>query len=160
MADPTKTRRLEARIHETIALVLGKEVKDPRVRDVTVTGVRLTGDWRDATVFYTVLGGEAEADAAAAGLAGASGTMRSTVGRVLGIRHTPSLTFVSDPLPDAVDRIDSLLAEVAVADAELARQSEGAQYAGDPDPYRRPSEDTGDSGDSAPGDSGRASGGR
>lgn len=141
MADPTKTRRLEARIHQTIALVLGKEVKDPRVRDVTVTGVRLTGDWRDATVFYTVLGDEAEVAAAATALAGATGTLRTSVGRVLGIRHTPSLDFVADPLPDEVDRIDTLLAEVALADAELAEQAQRARYAGDPDPYRRPAED-------------------
>lgn len=138
MADPTKTRRLEARIHQTVALVLGKEVKDPRVRDVTVTGVRLTGDWRDATVFYTLMGSQTDADSAAAGLAGATGTLRTAVGRALGIRHTPSLTFVADPLPDRVDRIDALLAEVAAADAAVAEQARGAQYAGDPDPYRHP----------------------
>ncbi|HEX3961003.1 MAG TPA: ribosome-binding factor A, partial [Trebonia sp.] len=62
----------------------------------------------------------------------------------LGLRHTPSLEFVADALPDNARRIDDLVAAAKSADEELARAREGAQWAGDPDPYRKPEDDLDD----------------
>ena len=58
---------------------------------ITITDARITADLREATVFYTVLGdAAAQADTAAA-LESAKGLLRSTVGKALGLRHSPTL---------------------------------------------------------------------
>jgi ribosome-binding factor A len=108
---------------------------------VTVTDARVTNDLREATVFYTVYGDEVAAADSAAALASATGVLRSTVGRQTGIKFVPSLTFVADMVPDTARELDAALERVRHADAELARARQGAQYAGDPDPYRHPAED-------------------
>ncbi|MEZ5159023.1 MAG: ribosome-binding factor A, partial [Candidatus Nanopelagicales bacterium] len=51
-----RARRLAERIQVIVAEMLERRIKDPRLGFVTVTGVRVTGDLREATVFYTVLG--------------------------------------------------------------------------------------------------------
>ena len=123
-----------------MAAQLGRDAKDPRLASVTITGTRVTPDWREAIVFYTVLGDDADRAAAEAALASATGVLRSSVGRALGIRHTPSLTFEPDPVPDQIQLIDGLMAQAREADAEVARAAQGASYAGDPDPYRHDDE--------------------
>ena len=80
------------------------------------------------------------ADTAAA-LHSATGIIRSEVGRQLGLRHTPSIEFVADVLPESAHRIEELVSQALHADTELAQAREGASYAGDPDPYRKPAED-------------------
>jgi ribosome-binding factor A len=120
--------------------MLERRIKDPRLGFVTVTEARLTSDLREATVFYTVYGSPEERAESAAALRSATGVIRSEIGRLIGLRHTPSLEFVPDVLPDNARRIDDLVAAARQADAELARAREGAQWAGDPDPYRKPAE--------------------
>ena len=106
-----------------------------------MTEVRLTGDWREAKVFYTVFGTPEEREDSAKALKSATGIIRSEVGRLIGLRHTPSLEFIEDALPENAQRIDDLVAAARQKDEELARASEGAQWAGDPDPYKKPAED-------------------
>lgn len=139
--DAARARRLSERISKLVAEMLERRVKDPRLGFVTVTETKLTADLRDATVFYTVFGTPEEREDTAAALRSATGIIRTEVGRQLGLRHTPSLTFVADALPDSAQRIEDLVAAARSADAELARAREGAQWAGDPDPYRKPAED-------------------
>ncbi|MBO0774913.1 MAG: 30S ribosome-binding factor RbfA [Actinobacteria bacterium] len=119
-----------------VAEMLERRVKDPRLGFVTVTEARLTNDLRDATVYYTVYGTDEEQAGSAAALASASGLIRSEVGRQTGLRHTPSLTFVRDTLPEGARRLEELVARAREADAALAAAREGATPAGDPDPYR------------------------
>ena len=111
-----------------------------------MTEARLTGDLREATVFYTVYGSAEERAASAAGLASATGVIRSEVGRQTGLKHTPSITFVLDTLPEGAARMEDLVAQARAADARLASVREGASPAGDPDPYREPPEDAKDAG--------------
>jgi ribosome-binding factor A len=66
--------------------------------------------------------------------------LRSKVGAGTGIRHTPSLAFVADVVPDEARRMEELLARTRESDAEVARLAVGAQHAGEPDPYRAPRE--------------------
>ena len=137
------TRRLAERISQIVAEMLERRIKDPRLGFVTVTEARLTNDLREATVFYTVYGTPEEQAETATALRSATGVIRSEVGRLLGLRHTPSIEFVADTLPDSAQRIDDLVAAARQADAELARTREGAEWAGDPDPYRKPADDEG-----------------
>jgi ribosome-binding factor A len=138
--DAARARKLADRISQIVAEMLERRIKDPRLGFVTVTEARLTNDLREATVFYTVLGSDAERADTAVALASATGIIRSEVGRQIGLRHTPSLAFVADELPDTAQRIEELVTQARHADAELARSREGARHAGDPDPYRKPAE--------------------
>ena len=137
----TNTRRLAERIGKIVAEMLERRIKDPRLGFVTVTETRLSGDLREATVFYTVYGSPEEQAETAVALRSATGIIRTEVGRLIGLRHTPSIEFVADVLPDSARRIDDLVAAAQQADAELARTREGAEWAGDPDPYRKPADD-------------------
>jgi ribosome-binding factor A len=134
MADASKRAQVSKRVMELTAQAVRK-LKDPRVGMVTITDARMTPDLREATVFYTVLGDEEQVKASAAGLERATGHLRTTVGRALGMRHTPSIQFVADTVPDQANRIEELLAKAAAADAEVHKIAEGASYAGDPNPY-------------------------
>jgi ribosome-binding factor A len=136
-----RTRQIAERIAKIVAELLERRIKDPRLGFVTVTEARLTGDLREAKVYYTVLGDAAAREETAAALRSATGIIRSEVGRLIGLRHTPSLEFIADALPEDAQRIDDLVATVRERDAELARAHEGAQWAGDPDPYKKPADD-------------------
>ena len=98
-----------------------REIKDPRLGMVTVTDARITGDLRDAHVYYTVLGDQTEQAATAAALESAKGMLRTRVGHALGLRHSPSLTFVLDNVLDHAKEIDDLLAAARHRDAEVQR---------------------------------------
>jgi ribosome-binding factor A len=139
--DAARARKLAEQISQIVAEMLERRIKDPRLGFVTVTEARLTNDLREATVFYTVYGSDQERADTAQALASATGIIRSEVGRQLGLRHTPSLEFVADALPDTAQRVEDLVTQAKHADAELARSRQGAQYAGDPDPYRKPAGD-------------------
>jgi ribosome-binding factor A len=128
--------KLADQIKVIVAEMLERRVKDPRLGFVTVTDVRLTGDSRDATVFYTVLGSDEERTATAAALRSATGLIRTQVGKQLGLRFTPTLTFVLDAVPENARQIDDLLAQARSVDAKVAEQAAGAAYAGEADPYR------------------------
>ncbi|BEH01147.1 Ribosome-binding factor A [bioreactor metagenome] len=148
MANP-RIAKLEDQIQRIIAEMLGRRVKDPRLGFVTITDVRLTGDGREATVFYTDLGRSLdgrEADAAggvsdtATALESAKGLLRTTIGQQLGLKFTPTLTFVPDASEKTAQEMEDLLARVQAADAELAKEREGSAFAGEADPYKKPVE--------------------
>jgi ribosome-binding factor A len=136
MVDRARARRMAVRIRQLTAETLERQIKDPRLAMVTITDARLTPDLREATVFYTVYGDDEARISSAAALASATGTVRTAVGRALGVRHTPSLVFIADALPDNARTIDGLLDEARRADAEVAEVRLGKEPAGDPDPYR------------------------
>ena len=134
--DPARARRLSERITQIVAEMLERRIKDPRLGFVTVTDTRVTGDLRDATVYYTVYGSDEEATASAAALASAAGVIRTEVGKQTGLKHTPSITFKQDTLPEGAKSMEDLVAKAIQADAELAAARAGAVHAGDSNPYR------------------------
>ena len=136
MTDPARVRRHAERIRELVATVVRTQIKDPRLGMITITDARITADLRDATVFYTVLGDAAAKTGTAAALESAKGLLRSTVGKALGLRYTPTLSFVLDDVQDHAKHIDELLATARESDAEVQRRAAGARYAGDPQPYK------------------------
>jgi ribosome-binding factor A len=93
-----------------VALLLQREVRDPRVIGVTITRVEMTGDLSQARVFFRCLPGGAASDDVARGLASASGFLRREASRTLRLRHAPELRFEPDDLPEQGQRIDDLLA--------------------------------------------------
>jgi ribosome-binding factor A len=147
VADNARAKRLADLIREVVAQKLQRGIKDPRLGShVTITDTRVTGDLREATVFYTVYGDDEDRAAAAAGLESAKGVLRTEVGRAAGVKFTPSLAFVADALPDNARTIDDLLDRARASDAKVRQAAAGASYAGESDPYRKPAED-GEDGD-------------
>ncbi|MFF4525620.1 30S ribosome-binding factor RbfA [Streptomyces bluensis] len=145
MADNARAKRLADLIREVVAQKLQRGIKDPRLGShVTITDTRVTGDLREATVFYTVYGDEEERKAAAAGLESAKGILRSEVGRAAGVKFTPTLAFVADALPDTARTIEDLLDKARASDAAVREAASGARYAGEADPYKKPGADEDD----------------
>jgi ribosome-binding factor A len=128
--------KLADQIKVIVAEMLERRIKDPRLGFLTVTDVRLTGDSREATVFYTVLGSDAEWADTAAALHSATGLIRSQVGKQLGMKFTPTIEFVPDAVPENARQIEDLLAQAKSVDARVAEQAVGAAYAGEADPYK------------------------
>jgi ribosome-binding factor A len=122
-----RSQKVADRIKVVVAQLLETKIKDPRLGFVTVTDARVTGDLQNASIFYTVLGGDDERAATAAALESAKGVIRSAVGKDLGTRITPSLEFILDGLPESAQALDSLLARVHELDAEVAKARENAK---------------------------------
>ena len=135
-----RVRKVADRIRVVVAEMLERRIKDPRLGFVTVTDVRVSGDTQNASVFYTVLGERDELEGTAAALESAKGLLRSEVGKQLGMRHVPTLEFIHDALPESARALDELLARARASDAAVAASAAGASYAGEADPYRRPSD--------------------
>ena len=140
MADPARAAKLAQRIKVLVAEALRRSVKDDRVEPVTVTEVRVTNDLQHATVYYTVLGGEDAVAAAHQGIQDNRGILRREVGRNLTIRLVPTLEFVADTVPEAAAHLEEVLRAARERDAEIAKSSEGAAFAGEADPYRHADE--------------------
>lgn len=155
MVDVARARRMAVRIREVAAAALEQQVKDPRLGLVTLTDARVTPDLREATLFWTAYGDAATQAASAAALESARGVVRGAVGKALGVRFTPTISFRSDAVPETASHVTELLELARARDAELAAAREGAQPAGEADPYRRPREvaidDGADGDDDAPG---------
>lgn len=141
MADAARAARLADRIKVIVAQALERRIKDPRLGFITVTDARVTNDLQHATVYYTVYGSEEEQASTRAALESAKGILRSEVGKNITARLTPTLTFVADEVPVNAAHLEDLLRKTRKRDAELAAASEGAQYAGDADPYKKADEE-------------------
>ena len=149
MTDPAKVRRHAERVKELVAEVVRTQIKDPRLGMITITDSRITPDLREATVYYTVFGDVAEQAATAAALDSAKGLLRSTVGKAMGLKHSPTLAFVSDDVQEHVKHIDDLIAVARESDAKVHELAVGATYAGDAQPYRVDEEEDAEESDSA-----------
>lgn len=139
MSNP-RNAKLADQIQTILAQAIDRRVKDPRKGFITITEVRLSGDNREATAFYTVLGDDAARAGSAAALESAKGMLRSTVGQQLGLRHTPTLEFVLDATEDEARHIEDLLARAQASDDAVRAAREGREFAGEADPYRKSSE--------------------
>ena len=110
-----RVRKVESQIRE----IVGEEVatlSDPRIRGlVTITGVRLSPDLANATVFYSVLSQEI-AQEAREGLQSAAGRLQASLGAQTRLKRTPRLRFEPDPVVEQVSRVETALREVRADD--------------------------------------------
>lgn len=107
-----RPERVAELLQEEIAQIVGYELDDPRLRMVTVTDVRVSENLRDARVYVTVVGDEAEHEAALSALRHAAPYVRKQLGLALSLRHTPELHFVRDTVEEKGARVDQLLEEL------------------------------------------------
>jgi ribosome-binding factor A len=99
-------------IREEVSQIVGYELEDPRVQGVTVTDVRVTENLRDASVFFTAEGTDAEKADAMKALQKAAPYVRRQLGLALNLKYTPELHFVRDTVEESATRVEELLSEI------------------------------------------------
>ena len=104
-----RPERVAHLVQAELARLLLRGTNDPRLRDVTVTAVRMSPDLRVARVFVRSLAGAETSAEVLRAFARAAHFLRGEVGRALGLRVTPELRFEYDTVPDTAQRIDDLL---------------------------------------------------
>jgi len=110
--------RVAEEIKKEVSTFIPREIKDPRVGFITVTGVEVTNDLRHAKIFVSVLGGREEEDLTLAALNRAKGLVRSEIGKRIRLRFAPEITFVIDQSLDRGERIRELLSQVKAEEGE------------------------------------------
>jgi ribosome-binding factor A len=109
--DPVTRARINTQMLQTLAELLERSVKDPRVEPVTLTGVDVTADLAWARVYFSVLGDAEARRTAERGLRNVAGFLRREVARRLHLRGSPQLRFVFDASLERGQRIETLLRE-------------------------------------------------
>ena len=115
--------RLNEQFRREITEILHRDVRDPRVREVTVTAVEVTSDLWLARVYVSVPGDEKEHVEAFKGLDAASNFIRRVLGGTLHIRRVPELRFVEDDTLVQASRIEEILKEISCTEEGTSSSS-------------------------------------
>ena len=138
-----RAARIAALIQRVIASNMESTLHDKRLKNVTITDVKVTNDLQLAKVYWTTIShtgnDEGERKRAQTALNQARGRLRTMVGAKAGLRLTPQLQFIFDEVPGEAHEIDDII--VAARRRDEARMRANAQYAGEADPYKHDDED-------------------
>ena len=104
-----RSDRVGDMIRRVVGEMLLRDLSDPRLSSVTLTGVKVTGDLKQATVFFSAMGEQSREEAALHGLQSAAGYIKKRLGRELRLRFVPDLLFKVDRSFDYGNRIDRLI---------------------------------------------------
>jgi ribosome-binding factor A len=104
--------RVAELIHRELSLLLMRDVRDPRLSEVTITGVDVTPDLLIARVHFTVLGDSDQEQDAVAALEHAGGFLRTALAERVHLRFAPQLSFRVDKSAAYARRIEDLLEQV------------------------------------------------
>jgi ribosome-binding factor A len=110
--------RIESQMQRVLADLISREVKDPRVGNVTITAVEVAKDLATARIFFVPFAGGHAPDEVMEGLTRAGGFLRGAVGRELGLRHAPRLSFVFDDTLDKAVHLTQLIDRAVASDAD------------------------------------------
>jgi ribosome-binding factor A len=125
-----------AAIREVVGLSILADLKDPRIRDVTVTHVEVSPDMRHAKVHVSVMGNEAQQKLSLRGLQSAAGFLQSKIAERIETRYTPRLMFVLDQGVKKSIEMARILKEVLpheTGDASLDEPAAEAEESGNDD---------------------------
>jgi ribosome-binding factor A len=106
-----RMRRVDEAVREVLSDAIAKDLRDPRVGFVTVTGVKTSPDLRHARVFVSVFGDEQVRSDSLEGLRSAHGFLQGRVAAELRLKHTPMLEFDYDESVDRAMRLSRLMEE-------------------------------------------------
>ncbi len=101
-----------------MAFLLLEKVEDPRIQGVTLTGIRLSNDLKQAKVFYSVLGGEGQVEKALAGLNSARGFIKRQIGIRMELRYVPEILFVHDASLEAGSHMERVFEEIGASEKD------------------------------------------
>ena len=132
-------------IREVVSMAILTELRDPRVEHVTVVGVEVTPDMREAKVIVSIMGNESQQRTVLKGLQNSAGFLQSRISDRIETRYIPRLSFVVDDgvkKSVAVQQILEQIAKereasqegIAPATASPSEASEDAQATDTPDP--------------------------
>jgi ribosome-binding factor A len=107
-----RANRVGEQMKKELSEIFQRELKDPRIGFLTVTGVEMTGDLSQAKIYISVLGSEEQKENSLKAIAKASGFIRSEVGRRMSLRHTPELIFKFDESIEYGSKIEKLLSDL------------------------------------------------
>jgi ribosome-binding factor A len=128
-------RRIESEIQRVLAGLIAREVKDPRVGNVTITAVSAAPDMRTARVYFTPFAGRVPPEQVRGALTHAASFLRGELGRRLSLRYAPRLSFVFDDGIAGAARLTNLIDRAVAADrAGHAEETEPQPET--PDPQR------------------------
>jgi ribosome-binding factor A len=108
--ESTRMRRIDTALRAVLSEVIARDLSDPRLGMVTITGVRASTDLRSAKVFYTVLEPSRRRTSQEA-LESARGLLQARVGAELRTRNTPHLDFVHDERQERAVALTRLIDE-------------------------------------------------
>ena len=137
MTAHARNQRIESEIQRVLASLITREVKDPRVGNVTITAVSVAPDMGSARVFFIPFASLHPAEEVHAGLTRAAGFLRGELGRRLALRHAPRLEFVFDESVEGAARLTHLI-DQAVAEDRASTDPENAPPSGAPGPQNDP----------------------
>jgi ribosome-binding factor A len=101
--------RIEGEMQRVLSTLVSREVRDPRVGNVTLTSVTIAPDMSTARIYFVPFGGKHSPEQVGEGLARAAGFLRGEVGRALQLRHAPKLEFVYDQQIEHADKLTRLI---------------------------------------------------
>ncbi|MFC1884835.1 30S ribosome-binding factor RbfA [Thermodesulfobacteriota bacterium] len=104
-----RAMRVGEQIQKEVALLLLEKVKDPRVKNVTITGIQLSDDLKLAKIYFSVFGKDVNLSNAIKGLDSAKGYIKREIGVRLALRYVPDITFMHDLSLESGNRMDKLL---------------------------------------------------
>lgn len=107
-----KQERLEKIIEREIGNIIMSDVKDERLKFITITKVSLTGDYSYATVYYRVLGNERQIEATSRTFEEAKGYIRTLLSKKIKMRKVPELRFKYDSSLEYGNRIEQILKDL------------------------------------------------
>src|SRR5690348_14504969 len=109
MAKSQRLARIEGEMQRVLSTLVSREVRDPRVGNVTFTAVNVAPDMSTARVFFMPFGDKHTPEEVTEGLNRASGFLRGELGRALQLRHAPKLEFVYDQQIEHADKLTRLI---------------------------------------------------
>ena len=111
-------------IREVVSLAILTELRDPRVENVTVTTVEVTGDMRQARVHVTVMGEDTNSSQVLQGLSSAAGFLQRKIANRIESRYTPKLQFVLDQGQENAREVARILEDLAVPPKTVTHQND------------------------------------
>ncbi|MBE6092822.1 MULTISPECIES: 30S ribosome-binding factor RbfA [Selenomonas] len=118
-----RVEKVQELMKQEISQIILRELKDPRIGFVTVTSVECTGDLREAKVYVSLMGNEAQVKACWSGLNSSLGFIRREIGKRIRLRVTPELSFALDKSLDYSAHIQELLLKIKAEDEAKAKDS-------------------------------------
>ncbi len=113
-----RATRVGDQILRFIAELLMNKTRDPRVKGVTLTGISLSNDLKNARIFFSLIGSETDVKEAVKGLESAKGFIKRQLGSGLGLRYVPDIIFDHDPTLESGNRLEQLLKKIQDEETE------------------------------------------
>lgn len=110
--DGKQKARNEETIHQLLAELLVKRVKDPRVADVSILRVEASRDYSIAKVYYNIIGGSEGLEDVQTGLESCRGFLRSNIKKHLRLRIIPEFIFIYDSSLDRAMAIEDIIGRI------------------------------------------------